>query len=317
MSNPTSDPQYWAYFDEAWKKIIERFFPQFVRFFLPELFEAIDFEKPITFLDKELEQLGLQSRAGAKYVDKLVQVYLLDGSEQWILIHIEVQGDRDPTFSERMYRYFYKIFDRYGKPIVSVAILTRSDLIDDAGFFTLRAYGSGVDFRYLTFCLTDYDRAELDADGNPMALVVLASQERERARRRGDRFNIKLFLIRRLFERGYEREEIAALFEFIDWVIRLSDDDDERFWQEVKAIEEVNKMPFITTPQRIGLRQGFQQMVIEALDERFSTVPDDISTAIRQVRDEEMLKQLHRRAMRSASLDEFKQALNGEKSTKP
>jgi hypothetical protein len=41
-----SSSQYWTYFDEAWKQIIERFFPQFMRFFVPELHEAIDFQHP-------------------------------------------------------------------------------------------------------------------------------------------------------------------------------------------------------------------------------------------------------------------------------
>ena len=53
-----SRDQYLTYFDEAWKQIIERFFPQFVRFFVPELHEAIDFQQPVTFLDKEMEEFG-------------------------------------------------------------------------------------------------------------------------------------------------------------------------------------------------------------------------------------------------------------------
>ena len=99
-----SSNQYWTYFDEAWKQIIERFFPQFLRFFVPELHEAIDFQKPLTFLDKEMEQLGQQALTGAKVVDKLAKAFLKDGGEQWILIHIEVQADADTDFSQRMFR---------------------------------------------------------------------------------------------------------------------------------------------------------------------------------------------------------------------
>ena len=113
MLEPSS--QYLTYFDEAWKQIIEQFFPQFIRFFVPELHQEIDFQKRVTFLDKEMEQLGQQALTGAKVVDKLAQVSLKVGGEQWILVHIEVQGDADQDFSLRMFRYFYRIFDRHGQ----------------------------------------------------------------------------------------------------------------------------------------------------------------------------------------------------------
>ena len=143
--------RYWAYFDEAWKKIIERFFPQLLQFFVPSLYEDVDFSKGFFFLDKEMEQLTIRSIKRAKYVDKLVKVYLKNGSEEWILVHIEVQGYPDKEFSLRMFRYFYKIFDRHGKRIVSMVILTGSETDTGDGRYKLEAYGSGVDFRYLCF----------------------------------------------------------------------------------------------------------------------------------------------------------------------
>ena len=226
MLEPSS--QYLTYFDEAWKQIIEQFFPQFIRFFVPELHQEIDFQKRVTFLDKEMEQLGQQALTGAKVVDKLAQVSLKVGGEQWILVHIEVQGDADQDFSLRMFRYFYRIFDRYGKEIVSIAVLTERASGPADGRYEQKVFGSGVEFNYLPFNLMDYEQEQLLADENPMALVVLAAQERERLRRRGNRFNAKWYLIRRLYERGYSREEITSLFKFIDWVIQLSDEEEIR-----------------------------------------------------------------------------------------
>ena len=48
-----------------------------------------------------MQKLSQQALKGAKVVDKLVKAYLKDGSEQWILVHIEVQGDEDKDFSQR------------------------------------------------------------------------------------------------------------------------------------------------------------------------------------------------------------------------
>ena len=116
--------RYRTYFDEAWKKVIERFFPQFLLFFAPKLYEDVDFSKPFTFLDKEMQQLSKKGLKRSKFVDKLVKIFLKNGNEQWFLVHVEVQGDEDAGFSLRMFRYFYRIFDRYGKPIVSMAVVT-------------------------------------------------------------------------------------------------------------------------------------------------------------------------------------------------
>jgi len=302
--------RYWTYFDEAWKKIIERFFPQFLEFFIPELYADVDFSKPFTFLDKEMEQLAQQSFGGSKFVDKLVQVFLKDGSDRWILVHIEVQGDEDKAFSLRMYRYFYRIFDRHGKPVVSIAILASFESEVATGTFELKEYGSGVEFQYLTFKLMRYEREDLENDANPIALVILAAQDRERLRRGRDRFNAKWYLIRKLYERGYSREEIIGLFEFIDWVLQLSDEEEGQLWEEVKTLQEENKMPYITSVERIGRRIEAQEMVLEALDERFGQVPTPISDTIGQIRDQHRLRALHRQAIRSVSLEEFQQALN-------
>jgi hypothetical protein len=83
----------------------------------------------------------------------------------------------------------------------------------------------------------------------------------------------------------------------------------------------MKKMPYITSVERLGreegLRQGLQQglrglqqMVIEALDERFGAIPDPISDTIHQIQDPDQLRLLLRQAIRSVSLDEFQQALN-------
>ncbi|MYM36834.1 hypothetical protein GTP44_24355 [Duganella sp. FT50W] len=39
--------------------------------------------------------------------DKLVEVRLLDGGVQWVLIHVEVQAQRDAAMVRRMLDYNY------------------------------------------------------------------------------------------------------------------------------------------------------------------------------------------------------------------
>jgi len=129
----------------------------------------------------------------------------------------------------------------------------------------------------------------------------------------------KRYLIRELYERGYGRDEIRGLFEFIDWVLQLSDEEEKIVWEEIKDIEEAKEMPYITSVERIGMKQGLQQglledgreMVLEALDERFGEVQSEVANAVNQIENRDTLKSLLRSAIRCASLEDFKKALNG------
>ena len=53
-----------------------------------------------------------------------------------------------------------------------------------------------------------------------------------------------------------------------------------------------------------------REMILEELD-RFGEVPSIISSVVNQIEDKDLLKSFLRCAIRCASLEEFKQALNG------
>jgi hypothetical protein len=86
--------------DILWKSMLEDIFDDFLRFFFVNAEELFDLERGFEYLDKELEQLFPPEgdQWSPKYVDKLVKVYNKCGLEEWVLIHIEVQGYQDHTF---------------------------------------------------------------------------------------------------------------------------------------------------------------------------------------------------------------------------
>ncbi|WP_144264078.1 RpnC/YadD family protein [Filimonas lacunae] len=79
-------------------------------------------------MDKELHEITPgEIIQHPRFVDKLVKAWYKDGTESWLLIHIEVQWYRDSQFAERMFTYFYKIRDRYKREVTSLAIFTDND----------------------------------------------------------------------------------------------------------------------------------------------------------------------------------------------
>lgn len=117
MTEPRND------YDSAWKEAIERFIEEFFSFFFPRAHAGIDWSRGYEFLDKELQQVVRDAEVGRRLADKLVKVWSKDGEEAWVLVHIEVQEDVEKTFAKRMYIYNYRIFDRYDRKVVSLAVL--------------------------------------------------------------------------------------------------------------------------------------------------------------------------------------------------
>ena len=50
---------------------------------------------------------------GKRIADKVMKVWRLDGEEQYVFVHIEVQGDYDASFAQRMFIYHYRLYDRH------------------------------------------------------------------------------------------------------------------------------------------------------------------------------------------------------------
>ena len=114
-------------FDSPWKKALEIYFRAFLELFFPHIHDDIDWSRGFELLDKELQKIVRTSEGGRLYVDKLVKVWRKNGVEAWVLIHIEVQTRRQKSFAKRMYGYNVRIFDRYNRQVVSLAVLADGD----------------------------------------------------------------------------------------------------------------------------------------------------------------------------------------------
>lgn len=92
-------------YDSPWKEVIELYFHHFLEFFFPLVYAAINWAQPYEFLDTELQQLEPDAEIGRRLVDKVAKVWLLEGEQVWVLVHVEVQGQYERQFAERMYTY--------------------------------------------------------------------------------------------------------------------------------------------------------------------------------------------------------------------
>jgi Domain of unknown function (DUF4351) len=276
--------------DSAWKEILEVYFPQAMQFFFPEIAALIDWNHPHLFLDKEFQSIAYDAEQGRQYVDKLVSVRLLEGKDLWLLIHIEVQAEKEDIFPERMFFYCVRFFDYYGKHAASVAILCDSNRDWRPNQYSFEFLSTKHIFEFGTVKLLDYQSrwAELEKSDNPFATVVMAHLKTQQiTKRAGERKTWKFSLIRRLYELGLQERDIRQLYRFIDWTMLLPTALERDFWQELKTFEEEKKMAYITTGERIGYERGIeageQRLILKQLQRQLGELPIDAIASVQSL----------------------------------
>jgi hypothetical protein len=172
---------------------------------------------------------------------------------------VEVQGRPDSEFPVRMYVYNYRGFDRYNRKVVSLAVLADEQRGWRPDRFGYSLWGCTIEFQFPVVKLLDYAERveELERNPNPFAAVVLAHVQALKTRRNSEsRRAWKVRLIKGLYERGLDREDIRRLFRLIDWIMELPKELDREFWSEIEKFEEARKMPYITSVERLGRAEG-------------------------------------------------------------
>ncbi|MEQ8970814.1 MAG: transposase [Coleofasciculus sp. C1-SOL-03] len=306
-------------YDSPWKESISLYFREFLSFFYPRIEEDIDWEPGFEFLDTELQQIKRETQTGRRDADKLVKVWRRSGEEQWVLVHVEVQSQRQSEFSERMYLYHSRIFDRYRRSVVSLGILGDEQPGWRPSRYERQLWGCRAILEFPVVKLLDYSMEELGSSQNPLAAIVQAHLSAQVAGKDiGVGYESKLSLIKSLYERGYGREDIVQLFRLIDWFIALPKTEEDRLWQEIQTLEQERKMPYITSVERIGIRkglekglqQGQQRSIIRILEVRFQDIPLKLREIIGRIKDSEVLGTLLVQAVTTQSLEAFEAVAN-------
>jgi hypothetical protein len=312
-------------YDSPWKEGMELYFKELMQFFFPDIAREIAWKRGYEFLDKELQQVVRDAEIGRKHADKLVKVWSLEDEPFHVMIHIEVQSDKDREFPGRMYIYNYRIFDKSERPVTSLAILADEVSSWRPNGYTSEQWGCKINFEFPMVKLIDYaDKIDdLLEDTNPFAIITAAHLKTKATKDNPqERYTWKWTITRALYEKGFSAKDILSLYRLVDWLMMLPDDLTKQFTQHLIAYEEEKKMPYVTSAERIGIEKGLtegmdkgkllyaREMVLEALDARFSSdTPADIKQQIQALNNKIMLKRLLRSTFESKDIDDFRKAL--------
>ena len=249
-------------YDSHWKEIISEFFEDFAAFFMPDLYKSVDFTRPVDFLEQELLDIFKTKYKGKHINDKLVKVYLKDGTEKWILIHIEVQATFEKEFAKRMFLYYALIYTKYEiEDITAIAIFTNPKVPKNHNHYKHSLFGTTISYQYNSYKIRDQKEAELLKSKNPFALAVLANLYVLKTNQKYDKRLIqkeKLFEIAKRV--GYDEKKLIRLLIFVKNLMVLPEDLEFKFTSHIKSTLQNENLMLLNEEDK-----KFLTMIYEAI----------------------------------------------------
>ena len=196
--------------------------------------------------------------------------------------------------------------------MVSLAILGDEKRKRGADSYSYEILGCELKFKFPIVKLLDYKEKweELEQSHNPFAVVVMAHLQTQETRHKPEeRFEFKWKLIRRLYKRGYHKEDVRQLFRFIDWMMKLPDGLARQLKERITEYEEEQKMPYVTSIERMGIEQGLQQGILKVLQARFRNIslPKNLVEKVKSISSENLLDMLLEQSVTVDSIPTFEQ----------
>ncbi len=281
-------PEHNSDFDGAWKEALPLYFKVFMMMYFPDIAGLIDWSEPPKWLDKEISQVIGRVKSKNRAVDLLVQVRLLSGDSQRILIHIEFQSSWQKDFEERLTDYNCGLRFTLKQHVVTLAIL--GDL--DPNWLpteNLFQFGGFLAHHRFPVCKL-VTRLESDWKEDWSLPVVLARAQIEALRTADNppaRAKAKWKLVRRLYDLKLSKDEIRELFRLIDWMMHLRMDLEVAFTKKLAILEKELEMPYVTSVERLaqarGEAIGQSKLMVRILKQQCGRLPSRVRKQVEQL----------------------------------
>ncbi|MBU3161689.1 Rpn family recombination-promoting nuclease/putative transposase [Clostridium frigoris] len=276
-------------FDAAWKSILEAFEVEIVELLFPEIFNKIAWELGTESLDKDLQEIqkDIFDKDSAENIisDKIIKVRLKDKGSKILFIHVEVQSyiSGHEIFGERMFRYFYRIWDKFRyknkdrSEIVAAAIYTYKGNSGKDKSYVYKLPELENEILIYNFKTIDVEKMELEniSDDNPIKLVFkMAKSLLETGARDEDIYEAKIKLSDELatYNKVKNNDQIKALVDFLGYLFLTEDIAFEKKYEEYKrerggafklSIDEIRRLHYKEEGKEEGKGEERKQLVLK------------------------------------------------------
>jgi len=257
-----------------------------------------------------------QETTSLRRSDFPLHVIKKDGNE--VIVLIEIQTDFEKDFALRLIEYTVRFRLKYGMEVIPFVMLF-TPTQQATGFYE----DNVLTFKYRVLRFWELDSKNFDGEiwlypftplmQNGESLLNKAEKEIYESKDLSNDEKADLLTAMAIFA-GFKDKNIASqlIKRRRDLMMRSPTYD-----ILIEEIEKEKKDGWMQEGLQKGLQQGLQQglqenrdMIVDALDEKFGEVPEQIVSIIDRIDDRRALKSLLRVLIRCASIDEFKQTLD-------
>ncbi|NHC42816.1 transposase [Bacillus sp. MM2020_1] len=247
--------------DRLFKELLSTFFEEFILLFFPNAYEEIDFHD-FRFLS---EEIVTDVTEGEKYrLDLLVETKL-KGKEGLIVIHVESQAQHQHNFNERMFIYFGRLYEKYRRKILPIAIFSHDSKRTEPDSFSMDfPFLQVVNFQFFTIHLKKENWRNYLRQDNPVAAALLSKMGYTKREKTEVKVEF-LFMLLRLKLDPAKQTLIMGLF---DTYLQLTEEEEQKVIEEVREMsaKEADKvMDIINSYERRGRELGNQEGKLEAI----------------------------------------------------
>lgn len=270
--------------DRLFKELISTFFMEFLELFLPQVAEYID-PKSLAFLDKELyEDAFFREKLE---VDVIAQARF-KGRQATFVIHLENQSYRQTDFSQRLFFYFARLYERFRRPVYPIALFSFDKPLRPESKKHQVAFPDKMvlDFDFEIIQLNRLNWRDFLNQPNPVASALMAKMKIAPK----DRPRVKLECLKMLAGLKVNRTKMYFLSSFIDTYLRLNETEQEVFQKELAKVvppEREIVMQLTNSWVEEGLERGKRERELNfmtlMLNHRFGSLTPELEAQIKQL----------------------------------
>ena len=278
--------------DRLFKELITTFFVEFIELFLPQVKNYLDPTSLIP-LDKEV---FTDVTSGEKHEADIVMQTRFQDKEAFFLIHVENQSSTDSTMGRRMFKYFSRLFEKYGYPVYPV-VLFSYDLParpEPDSFEIIFPDKKVLEFNYSVIQLNQLRWQDYLNHPNPVASALMAKMQVAPE----DRVKVKLECLKMLIGLELDLARTQLLSGFVGMYLHLNKVEKAEFEEGLEAISPAVKekaMELMTDWALEGREQGLVEgreqgktvgasgITLRLLKHKLGNLEPDLEEQIRQL----------------------------------
>jgi hypothetical protein len=272
--------------DALFKAVLTVYIFEFIELFVPDLAGRLQPGR-IEWLNPE--SLGQEVGLPLQRSDLVAKVLLRDGTEAFIILHLEIQSWADPDIDRRMFVYATLLNIRYKAPVYPILLATFAQpLRPEPSEYTITVAGRKIlAFWYHVVQLNRLQWRQYWRRREPLVLALLPRMGVDPR----DRVKLKAWCLRRLARLSLPREQAGLLWTFVETYLPLDPAEQAQFRAAIENLPRLKKektMQYTNMWIEEGMTRGQAQFALRQLKRRFGQLPADVVAAVERLAGEDL-----------------------------